>query len=82
LNKIIKVLISFSGRANFFLSIYGLQWTLPYHALNSEFANFETPCIPKIFSTVHAIEIDIHVVLGKNLFFHNTDIRKLLKIFS
>jgi hypothetical protein len=38
LNKI-KVLISSSGRA----SIYKLHCILPYHALNSEFVNFETP---------------------------------------
>jgi hypothetical protein len=44
LNKI-KMLISASGRAIFFLSIYDLHRVLPYHALNSEFANFETPCI-------------------------------------
>jgi hypothetical protein len=36
-----KVLISSLGRAN----IYELHWALPYHALNSEFANFETPYI-------------------------------------
>jgi hypothetical protein len=29
----------------FFLSIYKLHWVLPYHALNSDFDNFETPRI-------------------------------------
>jgi hypothetical protein len=24
-----------------------IKWVLPYHALNSKFANFETPCINK-----------------------------------
>jgi hypothetical protein len=50
LNKI-KVLIFSSGTANFiYLSIYGLHWVLPYHTLNSEFANFGTPCIKGNFS--------------------------------
>jgi hypothetical protein len=45
LNKI-KVLISSSGRANFFFKVFfELHWVLPYHALNSEFAIFEAPCI-------------------------------------
>jgi hypothetical protein len=28
-------------------SIYELHWVLPYHALNSKFDNFETPCSKK-----------------------------------
>jgi hypothetical protein len=42
--------IFFRNSEFFFLSIYGLHWVLPYHALNSEFANFETPCIKGNFS--------------------------------
>jgi hypothetical protein len=45
LNKI-KVLISSSGFSDFFFQVFfELHWVLPYHALNSEFANFETPCM-------------------------------------
>jgi hypothetical protein len=44
-NKI-KVLISSSGRAIFFFQVFlELYWVPPYHALNSEFVNFETLCI-------------------------------------
>jgi hypothetical protein len=31
----------------FFKVFFELHWALPYHALNSKFANFETPCIMK-----------------------------------
>jgi hypothetical protein len=42
----IKVLIFFSRRAKFFFKVFfELHWVLPYHGLNSEFENFETPCI-------------------------------------
>ncbi|CAH1365183.1 unnamed protein product [Tenebrio molitor] len=38
--------ISFSGRAIFFFKVFfELHWLLPYHALNSELANFEIPCM-------------------------------------
>jgi hypothetical protein len=30
-----------------FQVFFELHWVLPYHALNSEFPNFETPCIRK-----------------------------------
>jgi hypothetical protein len=40
LNKIISYI--FFRKSDFF---FELHWVLPYHALNSEFANFETPCI-------------------------------------
>jgi hypothetical protein len=59
LNKI-KVLISSSGRAIFFFSIFfELPWVLPYHAPNSEFANFETPCIHRTYAITHFAYLSI-----------------------
>ncbi|CAH1378669.1 unnamed protein product [Tenebrio molitor] len=30
--------------ATFFQVFFELHWVFPYHSLNSELANFETPC--------------------------------------
>jgi hypothetical protein len=54
LNKI-KVLLQ---EERFFFSKYffELHWVLPYDALNSEFANFETPCILKCKKIIEGTE--------------------------
>jgi hypothetical protein len=51
-----------------------LKWVLPYHALNSDFDNFETPCIIRIRDFF--IEISIKCtfslkLLGNILIFFN-----------
>jgi hypothetical protein len=38
---------------------FDLHWVLPYHALNSELANFETPCIIKSRSEFFVLSPEI-----------------------
>jgi hypothetical protein len=61
----LKCLISSSG------SIYELHWVLPYHTLNSEFANFETPCISENCQVMQTGLMLYTECPTKNLFFDN-----------
>jgi hypothetical protein len=36
----------------FFEVFFELHWVLPYHALNSEFAIFEIPCVLFVFKSI------------------------------
>jgi hypothetical protein len=47
----------------FFLSICELHCVLPYHALNSEVANFETPCV---FYEYNMEQVLIQIISNSN----------------